>query len=71
MNIHYNQELLHYDYIFPGTEILFADISAHGYENAYTHILTGGCYLLKPKGSVVTWQLLPQHLTIPPKETLT
>ena len=30
MNIHYNQELLHYDYIFPGTEILFAETSAHG-----------------------------------------
>ena len=30
MNIPYNQELLHYDYIFPGTEILFAGISAHG-----------------------------------------
>lgn len=36
------------------------------------------CYLLKPKGSVVNWHLLEQHLTIleqhltiPPKETLT
>ena len=30
MNIHYNRELLHYDYIFPGAEILFAETSAHG-----------------------------------------